>query len=73
MTRNTIYDRLREIGCSVETADATAEALEGISDKKIEAFMLWACGMNNCEVAREIGKSEHYVRDIISAVCKSVE
>lgn len=73
MTRDTIYTRLRDIGCSVETADATAEALEGMSDRKVEAFMLWAMGMNNCEVAKEIGKSEHYVRGIINAVCKSVE
>lgn len=45
MTRDTIYDRLREIGCSVETSDATAEALEGMSDRKIDAFIMWATGI----------------------------
>jgi len=55
LTRDTIYTRLRDIGCSVETADATAEALEGMNDRKVEAFMLWAMGMEQAEAAKAAG------------------
>ena len=55
MTRDTIYDRLREIGCSVETADATAEALDGTCDKKVMAFLLWLEGFDQCQSAHIAG------------------
>ena len=55
MTRGDIYDRLRAIGCTCETADAMAEALEGESDKKIEAFILWVGGLTEREVAMATG------------------
>jgi DNA-directed RNA polymerase specialized sigma24 family protein len=44
VTRQAIYDRLRAIGVSVESADAVSEALEPLPDKKVEAFLLWLCG-----------------------------
>jgi hypothetical protein len=44
MTRQAIYDRLRAIGVSVESADAVSEALEPLPNKKVEAFLLWAAG-----------------------------
>ena len=73
MTAEQVYDRLRSIGCSVETSDALAPIVAELSDKKREAFFLWACGMNNCEVAKELGYSEHWVRIIIASIIKSVE
>ncbi len=67
----TSYDRLRSIGVSVETADAIAPILDGLSPKKREAFFLWAMGYNNCEVARMVGyKSENVIRKLIIQVRK---
>ena len=65
-----IYDRLRSIGVSVETADALAPVVAGLSPRKREAFFLWAMGMNNCEVAKEMGYSEFWVRKIIKDIEK---
>ena len=52
MTRDTIYTRLRDIGCSVETADATAEALEGMNDNAVNGCIMWLCGYKWNEVCR---------------------
>jgi DNA-directed RNA polymerase specialized sigma24 family protein len=51
----TIYEQLRSIGVSVETADALEPILEGLPDKKREAFFLWASGMSYRQVARLLG------------------
>jgi len=68
-----IYDRLRSIGVSVETADALAPVVAGLSPRKREAFFLWAMGMNNCEVANEMGyASENVIRKLIIQVRKSL-
>ena len=68
MINNAIYDRLRSIGVSVETADALAPVVAGLSPRKREAFFLWAMGMNNCEVARAMGRSEFWVRSIVKKI-----
>jgi DNA-directed RNA polymerase specialized sigma24 family protein len=51
----TIYEQLRSIGVSVETADALEPILEGLPDKKREAFFLWASGMEQHEAAKIAG------------------
>jgi DNA-directed RNA polymerase specialized sigma24 family protein len=51
----TIYEQLRSIGVSVETADALEPILEGLPDKKREAFFLWASGMTQFEAAKTAG------------------
>jgi DNA-directed RNA polymerase specialized sigma24 family protein len=48
----TIYEQLRSIGVSVETADALEPILEGLPDKKREAFFLWACGYSWADVCK---------------------
>lgn len=52
MTSDQVYYKLRSIGCSVETSDALAPIVAELSDKKREAFFLWACGMTQEEAAR---------------------
>ena len=51
MNAEQVYDKLRSIGCSVETSDALAPIVAELSDKKREAFFLWACGMSQEEAA----------------------
>jgi DNA-directed RNA polymerase specialized sigma24 family protein len=63
-----IYDRLRSIGVSVETADALAPVVAGLSPRKREAFFLWASGMTYRETAKHIGRSIWYVQCIIKKV-----
>lgn len=62
------YERLRAIGASVETADALAPIIAGLSSKKREAFYLWTEGKNNCEVAILMGMNEITVRRLIKYV-----
>jgi DNA-binding NarL/FixJ family response regulator len=69
---DSIYDRLRAIGVSVETADATALMLVDLSPRKREAFYLWGQGMNNCEVAKQIGCNEITIRRILKEVCRKL-
>ena len=45
MEMSDCYTTLRSIGVSVETADAIAPILLGLSEKKREAFYLWAQGV----------------------------
>ena len=52
MTSDQVYYKLRSIGCSVETSDALAPIVAELSDKKREAFFLWACGMSQNEAAK---------------------
>lgn len=52
MNETQVYDKLRSIGCSVETSDALATIVAELSDKKREAFFLWACGMSQNEAAK---------------------
>jgi DNA-directed RNA polymerase specialized sigma24 family protein len=58
MSVEQVYDRLRSIGCSVETSDALASIVAELSDKKLEAFFLWACGMTEDEICKSSGISK---------------
>jgi DNA-directed RNA polymerase specialized sigma24 family protein len=68
MTRQAIYDRLRAIGVSVESADAVSEALEPLPDEHVRAVFLCLVGYNNCQVARILNRSEFWVRSIIKNI-----
>lgn len=70
MTRQAIYDRLRAIGVSVESADAVSEALEPLPDKKVEAFLLWLCGYTYREIGTQFMCDEKVIRNIIKKVRK---
>ena len=47
-----IYEQLRTIGVSVETADALASVLETMPKRKQEAFVLWAMGYKFREISQ---------------------
>jgi DNA-directed RNA polymerase specialized sigma24 family protein len=68
----TIYEQLRSIGVSVETADALEPILEGLPDKKREAFFLWASGMSYRAVGNVCGFSRTIVWRIIVKIRKRV-
>lgn len=63
-----VYDRLRSIGVSVETADALAPVVAGLSPRKREAFFLWAMGMSERAVALRYTVSRKVVRNVIAYV-----
>ena len=68
-----VYDRLRSIGVSVETADALAPVVASLSPRKREAFFLWAMGMSYRQTAISSGyKSENVIRKLVKQVRKSV-
>jgi DNA-directed RNA polymerase specialized sigma24 family protein len=62
------YDRLRSIGCSVETSDALASIIAELSDKKREAFFLWAMGASYSVVGDCIHCSKQYAYKIIKDI-----
>jgi DNA-directed RNA polymerase specialized sigma24 family protein len=64
----TIYEQLRSIGVSVETADALEPILEGLPDKKREAFFLWASGMSYRQVARLLGMGKSTMWRLVKKV-----
>jgi DNA-directed RNA polymerase specialized sigma24 family protein len=66
-----IYDRLRSIGVSVETADALAPILETMPERKQEAFILWAMGYSYRDAGKACGFSYEVVKRIIKK-CKKV-
>jgi DNA-directed RNA polymerase specialized sigma24 family protein len=68
MTRQAIYDRLRAIGVSVESADAVSEALEPLPDKKVEAFLLWLAGYTHKEIACKFGMERSSITKIIDNI-----
>jgi RNA polymerase sigma factor (sigma-70 family) len=65
MINDAIYDRLRSIGVSVETADALAPVVAGLSPRKREAFFLWAMGMSYRQIAKEMGISRQRVHWLV--------
>jgi DNA-directed RNA polymerase specialized sigma24 family protein len=67
-----IYDRLRSIGVSVETADALAPVVAGLSPRKREAFFLWAMGYTEDEAAKKVGYNQSTVSRIIKHCIKSL-
>jgi DNA-directed RNA polymerase specialized sigma24 family protein len=73
MINDAIYDRLRSIGVSVETADALAPVVAGLSPRKREAFFLWAMGMSYQETGDTIGCSKQYIHKIIKMLKYEVD
>jgi DNA-directed RNA polymerase specialized sigma24 family protein len=59
-----IYDRLRSIGVSVETADALAPVVAGLSPRKREAFFLWAMGYTERQAADQLKVSHQYINQL---------
>jgi DNA-directed RNA polymerase specialized sigma24 family protein len=68
MTRQAIYDRLRAIGVSVESADAVSEALEPLPDKKVEAFLLWLGGYTHKEIGHKFKMDRSSITKIINNI-----
>ena len=71
MTTDQVYDRLRSIGCSVETSDALAPIVAELSDRKREAFFLWACGMSEEDAGKSVGINQSTVSRMIKALHKN--
>jgi DNA-directed RNA polymerase specialized sigma24 family protein len=67
-----IYDRLRSIGVSVETADALAPVVAGLSPRKREAFFLWAMGLEEPEISKLCGMSRTWAYKSLDKIIKSV-
>ena len=61
---DSIYDRLRAIGVSVETADATAIMLVDLSPLKREVFFLWAVNCTEQEIADQLQVSQPYINQL---------
>jgi NADH:ubiquinone oxidoreductase subunit E len=59
-----IYDRLRSIGVSVETADALAPVVAVLAPIKQKGFFLWVMGMTEQEIAKELNVSQQYVNKL---------
>jgi DNA-binding NarL/FixJ family response regulator len=59
-----IYDRLRSIGVSVETADSLAPVVARLSPRKREAFFLWAMGHTEQEIADQLKVSHQYINQL---------
>lgn len=72
MTSDQVYYKLRSIGCSVETSDAIAPIVAKLSDKKREAFFLWACGMEQEEAAIMAGMSYRTFKWTLARLRKTV-
>jgi DNA-directed RNA polymerase specialized sigma24 family protein len=66
LTRQAIYDRLRAIGVTVESADAVAEALEPLPDKKVEAFLLYTMGYTWDEIACKLKMSKRDINMVLN-------
>lgn len=58
MTRECIYEKLRTLGVSVETADAMAGEVAKLEDIKQDAFILWASGCSYSAAASIIPMSK---------------
>ena len=65
-----VYDRLRSIGVSVETADALAPVVAGLSPRKREAFFLWAMGVPERQISKQLGKSKGWVWFTLQSIRK---
>ena len=63
-----IYEQLRTIGVSIETADALAPVLEKMPKRKQEAFVLWAMGYSDRRIAKICGMSKGAVYWLIQDV-----
>lgn len=65
MKSGTIYDRLREIGCSVETSDEYSKKMEPMLDHHIEMVLLWCQGFSYRKIGRIVGYSDVFVRKVV--------
>jgi len=72
MTRDCIYDKLRTLGVSVETADAMASEVVKLEDVKQDAFILWAGGCSCGQAAAIIPMTKQGFRKIILKIKRSV-
>jgi hypothetical protein len=59
------YQRLRDIGISLETADAIAPDIEAWTPKKKEAFFLWAFDVPEREIETRTGVSRSTLRRML--------
>lgn len=71
MTRECIYDKLRILGVSVETADAMAIEIVKLSDIKQDAVILWAGGLSYGAAASIIPMSKQGFHKIIVKIRKN--
>lgn len=62
------YDRLRSIGCSVETADALASVVASLPSNRREAFYLWASGMSYRQIERALHMSHRTINKMVDMV-----
>ena len=69
---DSIYDRLRSIGVSVETADATALLLVEYSHDKREAFYLWCRGITYRNIEKITGIPRSTICDFITNISDKV-
>jgi DNA-directed RNA polymerase specialized sigma24 family protein len=67
------YDRLREIGVSVETADALAPILAELPPRKREAFYLWTSGMPERSIAKSLRMSRKTIWAMLQMLCKEAK
>ena len=67
---DSIYDRLRAIGVSVETADATALMLVDYSHDKREAFYLWCTGTTEVKAGAAVNLSHSTISRMINSLHK---
>jgi len=67
----TIYEQLRSIGVSVETADALEPILEGLPDKKREIYLLWASGLSYRKVGKIVGMGKTTIWRIVKKISKT--
>ena len=72
MTRDCIYDKLRTLGVSVETADAMASEVVKLEDIKQDAFILWAGGCSYGQAAAIIPMSKQGFCKIVLKIRQSV-
>ena len=72
MTRDQLYDKLREIGASVDTADALAGDLEKYKPRSQDIFILWLQGMKKQDIAKLYHMSNDAVRRIFTRIRRSM-
>lgn len=53
-----VYEKLRALGLSAETADALAPVIEKLPEPKRSAFYFWASGMTQRQACKEAGISK---------------
>lgn len=62
------YRRLRDLGVSVETADAVAPIVAELTPKKRAAFFLWVQGVPFRDIAIELGISKNTAWRVVLSI-----